>query len=320
MPTFDFSAVGFLVMDVLCRGADEMPPAGGALFVDQIHITVAGTAGGTAVDCALLGLNGQIVARVGEDDMGDYLVTRMKGFGLDVGQVQRDPAVQTSTSMLPIDSQGVRRAYFVPGTSRTFSLDAAQMDAALDARIIHLGGTGLLDSFDGAPSLEFLKKAKALGRTTVFDLILADSNTIKNVAPLLPYIDYFVPSIVEASAMADQDDPVEIARWFKNQGVGNAILTLEDEGVYVDPRDGDPFRCPAHQIDVVDTTGCGDSFTAGIITGLCKGWDIRQSARFANAVAALVASGLGSQGILASFDKTMEAMQSMPLRNENRTG
>lgn len=320
MPAFDFSAVGFLVMDVLCRGADEMPPAGGALFVDQIHVTVAGTAGGTAVDCALLGLKGQIVARVGEDDMGDFLVTRMQRFGLDVGQVQKDTSVQTSTSMLPIDSKGVRRAYFVPGTSRTFTLDAAQMDAALNAEIIHLGGTGLLDSFDGAPSLEFLKKAKALGRTTVFDLILADSNTIEKVAPLLPYIDYFVPSIVEASAMAGRDEPSEVARWFRNQGVGNAILTLEDEGVYVDPREGDAFRCPAHRIDPVDTTGCGDSFTAGIITGIAKGWDIRQSARFANTVAALVASGLGSQGILTSFDETIAAMQSMPLRDEGQAG
>ena len=81
-------------------------------------MTVAGTAGGTAVDCALLGLNGQIVARVGEDDMGDFLVSRMSRFGLDVAQVQRDPSVQTSTSMLPIDSKGVRRAFLCPAHRR----------------------------------------------------------------------------------------------------------------------------------------------------------------------------------------------------------
>ena len=89
--------------------------------------------------------------------------------------------------------------------------------------------------------------------------------------------------------MAGMEDPAAVARWFKDHGVGNAVLTLEDEGVYVDPLEGDPFHCPAHRIDVVDTTGCGDSFTAGIIAGVSKGWDIRQSARFANAVAALVA-------------------------------
>ncbi|MEM6462005.1 MAG: sugar kinase [Pseudomonadota bacterium] len=315
MPKFDFSAVGFLVLDVLCRGADNMPPSGGATFVDQIHMTVAGTAGGTAVDCALLGLDGQIVARVGKDDMGDFLISRMSRFGLDVRQVQRDQSLQTSTSMLPISSRGDRRAFFVPGASRTFTLDPAQTEAALDADIIHLGGTGLLDSFDGEPSLQFLKGAKELGRTTVFDLILADATTIEKVAPLLPFIDYFVPSIVEASAMAAMEDPADVARWFKNQGVGNAILTLEDKGVYVDPQDGDAFICPAHRIDVIDTTGCGDSFTAGIIAGISRNWDIRRSARFANAVAALVAGGLGSQGKLTSFDTALDAMESLPLND-----
>jgi sugar/nucleoside kinase (ribokinase family) len=40
------------------------------------------------------------------------------------------------------------------------------------------------------------------------------------------------------------------------------------EGVYVSPAEGNDFHLPAYAIDVVDTTGCGDSFTAGVITGL----------------------------------------------------
>ena len=55
----------------------------------------------------------------------------------------------------------------MPGTSKTFALNTAQMEAALDADIIHLGGSGLLDSFDGAPSLALLEKAKELDRKTV---------------------------------------------------------------------------------------------------------------------------------------------------------
>lgn len=314
MTTFAFSAVGFLVLDVLCRPADEMPPKGGATFVDQMLMTVAGTAGATAVDCAILGLNGQILAGVGQDDMGDFLISRMQSFGLNTDHVSRHATVQTSMSMLPINSQGVRSAFFVPGTTETFTLDDAAMEAALDAEIIHLGGTGLLTSFDGDSSLALLKRAKELGRTTVFDLILANPETFTKVEPLLPYIDYFVPSIEEAAAMAGTRDPAQVATWFKSRGVKNAILTLEGDGVFVDPAEGKPFQLPSHRIDVVDTTGCGDSFTAGIIVGLAKGWKIRECAKFANAVAANVASGLGSQGTLTSFDATVENMNSWPLR------
>lgn len=314
MYTYDFSAVGFLVLDVLGRYAEELPPPGGATFIDEITMTVAGTAGATAVDCAILGLRGQISARVGRDAAADFLLSDMKKYGLNTDLVQVDQNVQTSCSMLPILPDGSRTAFFVPGTSKTFSPTQEDLDCILDAKVVHLGGTGFLDAFDGDPSLVMLKRAKEKGCITVFDLIQATPETIEKVLPLLPYIDYFVPSIHEAAAMAGTKDPVDVAAWFKEHGVKNAILTLEGDGVYVDPQDGDPFLLPAHQIDVVDTTGCGDSFTAGMIVGLVKDWDIRKSASFANTVAAHVAQGLGSQGILSSFDETLQANQAWPLK------
>ncbi|MEM9755680.1 MAG: sugar kinase [Pseudomonadota bacterium] len=314
VPSYDVSAVGFLVIDVLCRYADALPPPGGATFVDEATMTVAGTAGATAVDCAILGLKTQIAARVGRDAMGEFLIADMQKRGLDTGLVQVDETVQTATSLLPIRPDGSRAAFFVPGTSKTFRPSETDLAAILDAKIVHLGGTGLLDAFDGAPSVEMLRRAKALGRTTVFDLILANPETTPKVLPLLEHIDYFVPSIHEAAAMSGASDPADVARWFKDRGVGTAILTLEGDGVYVDPAEGDPFTLPSHRIDVVDTTGCGDSFTAGVIVGLCHGWDVRKTCRFANTVAAHVALGLGSQGVLASFDATLEAMESWPLR------
>lgn len=314
MPSYDFSAVGFLVLDILGRYAEELPPPGGATFIDEITMTVAGTAGATAVDCAILGLKGQIAARVGRDPAGDFLLSDMRKFGLNTDLVQLDDGVQTSCSMLPIRPDGSRSAFYVPGTSATFLPTEAEIERILDARVVHLGGTGFLDAFDGAPSLAVLKRAKEKGCTTVFDLIQASPETVAKVAPLLPYIDYFVPSIHEAAAMAGMTDPAEVARWFKEKGVRNAILTLEGDGVYVDPEVGEPFHLPAHQIDVVDTTGCGDSFTAGIIVGIVNGWTIRDSTRFANTVAAHVAQGLGSQGILSSFEATKKAMTDWPLR------
>lgn len=314
MARFDLSAVGFLVLDVACAHADEMPPKGGALFVDQATMTVAGTAGATGYDCAMLGLDVQIAAEVGKDPMGNWLVSEMQAKGMNTDLVGRHDQAQTATSLLPINTDGARCAFFVPGTSNTFTLDTAMTEKAVDADFVHLGGTGLLASFDGDPSLKLLKRAKELDRATVFDLILANESAVPLVTPLLPHIDYFIPSIEEAVAMAGVREPADVARWFKARGVKNAILTLEGDGVYVDPADGEPFHLPAHDIEVVDTTGCGDSFTAGIITGLARGWSIREAARFANTVAAHVAMGLGSQGALKNFDETVTAMNSWPLK------
>lgn len=312
---FDVSAIGFCVLDILGRPVTRIPDGGRADYIDEIRMTVAGTAGATAVDCAILGLKTQIVTTVGDDEMGDFLVAKMEKFGVDCRFVARDASVQTSATILPVRPNGERPALHVPGTAATFSIPDGAIDAVLDASIVHIGGTGLLRSFDGAPTTETFRRAKELGRTTTFDLIQATPETFALVRPLLPYVDYFIPSIEEAQEMAGMAEAPRVAGFFKDLGAKNVILTRGADGVHVSPATGGDFTLPAHRIDVVDTTGCGDSFTAGVIAGLSRGWDLRECCRFASAVAAKVAMGLGSDGKLTSFEDTLAAMNTWPLRS-----
>lgn len=314
MPTFDVSSVGFAVLDILGRPVTGIPEGGRAAYIDEIRMTVAGTAGATGMDCAILGLKTRMVTTVGTDELGDFLVSKMQGYGMDTQMVGRDASRQTSATILPVRPNGERPALHVPGTAATFTVAPKDYERALDATVIHIGGTGLLKSFDGQPTLDFIKAAKAAGRITTFDLIQATPETSALVKPLLPYIDYFIPSIEEAQEMSGLSAPSDIAEWFKARGVRNAILTMGGDGVYVAPAEGDAFMLKAHDIEVVDTTGCGDSFSAGIIVGLVKGWPLQECARFASAVAARVAMGLGSDGRLGSFDETVETMNTLPLK------
>jgi sugar/nucleoside kinase (ribokinase family) len=314
--TFDVSCIGFHVLDVLGRPVTAIPPGGRAAYIEEICMTVAGTAGATSVACAMLGIKTRSVTTVGSDDMGDFLLSKMEGYGVDCALVSRTSEVQTSATMLPVRPNGERPALHVPGSANAFTVSADDLDDALDARIIHVGGTGLMKAFDGEPTVTLLKRAKELGRTTTFDLIQATPETIALVEPCLPYLDYFVPSIDEASEMAGTDNVADVARFFQARGVKNCILTLGAHGVYVAPEQGEAFTLPAFDIAVSDTTGCGDSFTAGIIVGLTRGWDLRECARFASAVAAKVAMGLGSQGKLISFDDTVNAMRSLPVKQD----
>ncbi|QND44608.1 sugar kinase (plasmid) [Rhizobium lusitanum] len=311
MTTFDVSSVGFYVLDILARPVTRIPEGGRADYVEEIRMTVAGTAGATAVDCAILGLRTRAVTTVGADEMGDFLRAKMERFGIECSLVRRTDVAQTSATILPVRPNGERPALYVPGTAALFDVNDEDYEAALDAKVVHVGGTGLLKSFDGAPTVKFLKAAKEKGRLTTFDLIQATPETFSLVEPCLPYVDYFVPSIEEASAMAGVYDPVDVAKFYKTRGVKNTVLTLGAAGVYVSPEHGKDFQLPAFEVQVSDTTGCGDSFTAGIITGIVKGWDLRQSVRFASAVAAKVAMGLGSDGKLVSFDDTISAMNAL---------
>ncbi len=314
MAGVDVASVGFYVVDILGRPVTHIPAGGRADYIEEIRMTVAGTAGATALDCAILGLKTRAVSLAGADALGDYLVATLTRHGVDCSAVARTAEVQTSATILPVRPNGERPALHVPGTAARFTLSPAQEAAALEARILHLGGTGLLPAFDGAPSVALLKAAKARGLTTTFDLIQATPRVAELVAPMLPHVDWFVPSIEEAAALTGLSRPEDAAQAFRDLGARNVVLTLGGEGVFALTEDGTRLRLPAHDIAVVDTTGCGDCFTAGVITGLCHGWDLEQTLRFATAASARVAMALGSQGLLTSLADTMAAMETLPLR------
>jgi sugar/nucleoside kinase (ribokinase family) len=67
-------------------------------------------------------------------------------------------------------------------------------------------------------------------------------------------------------------------------------------------------RLPAHPIVPVDTTSCGDSYCAGVIAGLDRGWPLEEACRLAGAVSARVAQGLGTLGALVGFDDAYALM------------
>lgn len=307
---YDVSAIGLYIVDVLGRPIDAFPDrsVGHIAFIDELRFTVAGTAGGTVVDCAKLGLRARAVGAVGGDEKADFLLHTLAGFGIDTTAMQRYPSRPTSSTILTIRSNGERPAFHQRGASDDLLITADMYDEVCDARFVHLGGTGLLAAMDGLPTVNLLRAAKERGRTTTFDLLGAKSQTLELVRPALPYIDYFIPSIEEATLMSGLKDRDEIASMFLDAGAGTCILTMGGEGSYIASRDA-RFALPAFAIDVVDTTGCGDAYTAGFIAGLKLDWDLERSARLATAASALVATGLGSDAGIESLERTIEFME-----------
>ena len=108
-------------------------PAAARFYIDEINLAVAGTGGGTAVACGILGLRTQAVTAIGDDASGEFMLANMQRHGIDVGLVRRLPGVATSATMLPVRPNGERPAWHVPGAAALFTLAPEEDDAALDA-------------------------------------------------------------------------------------------------------------------------------------------------------------------------------------------
>lgn len=305
---YDVSVVGLYILDVLGRPVERIPERGNVDFIEEIRLTVAGTAGGTVVDLAKLGMSCLAVGAVGQDEKADFVLMTLEKFGVDTTCMQRLADVPTSATILNVRPNGDRPALHVRGASDHFDIDEATLSQVLDARFVHLGGTGLLAKLDGKPSLDLLKAAKAAGCTTCFDLIATNPETIEVVKPLLPYIDYFMPSIEEARDLSGQADAEDNARFFLDAGVGCCVLTMGGDGSMIATRETRIHLQP-YAIDVVDTTGCGDAYSAGFICGLARGYALEECGHLAASAASLVASGLGSDAGIVSYEETMVAQQ-----------
>ncbi len=307
---YDVSVVGLYILDVLGRPVAHIPEAGNVEFIDQIRLTVAGTAGGSAVDCAKLGMKTLAVGAVGNDEKAGFVVSTLEKFGVDTSLMQHLDAVPTSSTILCIRPNGDRPALHQRGASGHFSIPESFYPQIFDTQFLHMGGTGLLDAMDGKPTLALLQNAKARQCTTSFDLIAPNSRTIDLVEPLLPYIDYFIPSIEEARLLSRLFTPEDVAQFFLDRGASTCVFTMGAAGSFVSNRTT-KFYVPAYEVAVVDTTGCGDAYTAGFLAALHHDFDLETTARFATATSALVATGLGSDAGIVSFDHTWESMQKL---------
>ncbi len=128
----------------------------------------------------------------------------------------------------------------------------------------------------------------------------------------MPYVDYFMPSAAEAVFLSGADDLAAAAEFFRGLGAGACIIKNGGDGSYVSV--GDERRTvPAHAIQPIDTTSCGDSYCAGFIAALSRGWAPLDACRFATATAGLVAQGLGTLGKLEGFAETEKVMREASL-------
>lgn len=302
--------MGVHVLDVLARPVEEIPEGQGGALVEQIRITAAGSAGGTALVLGKLGAEVHSAGAIGTDAVGDMLLALLQRDGVDTSLLLRRDDVQTSASVLPIRPDGSRPAFHVVGANATYGPDDVDWDALAGATHLHLGGPEFMG---GEAAAEILRRARDAGITTSADILApGDSGITEWIAPAFEHLDYLLPNDEQATGLSGESDLVNACRWFVERGVGCVAATCGADGVVIVDAEG-VERVPAFAIDVVDTTGCGDAFSAGLLRGLELGRERREAAVLGCATAALVAQGLGTDH--GDFDlAAADALAAAPTR------
>jgi sugar/nucleoside kinase (ribokinase family) len=303
-------SLGIHIVDVLGRPVASVPAGQGLALLDLIRFTVAGTAAGTSIDMAKLGLEVVTMGAIGQDEIGDFLIATMQRFGVNTDNLVRKANAQTSSTMLPIRPNGERPALHVIGANGELTIDDINFDAISQAKYLHMGGAPLMRKLDGKPASQVLKFAQDHGVTTTFDLLgIPQPNLAELIEVCLPYIDFFMPNLEEAQMICGLSGTESILGYFLDRGARHVVLRLGEKGSVVAWQENGTVKqiqAPAFEVPVVDSTGCGDGYNAGFIKGLSLKWDLEQCARLASACGGLVIQGLGSDAGIENFEQVLE--------------
>jgi ribokinase len=279
-PAVDVVVVGQLARDLLLR-VDEVPPHGSATDVRERRETLGGKGANCAVGLAQLGVPVGLVAVAGSDATGDRLLARAEADGVDVEHVVRRAGTPTGLIVEILDpAHGWRYLQHLPGptlltaddvagaaadlrAARAVVLQAQQPAAALTACARHARDGSALVVLDGAPDpaarTELLECA---------DVVRADPAET----------DELVDGELGRLCVEDVGAMTAAARHLLAHGPRVVVVGVEGAGNVAVWEDGELF-VPFGDVEVVDTTGGGDSLTAGLTAALLDGADPASAVR-----------------------------------------
>lgn len=302
------TVLGACILDVLGRPVETIPPGQGSVPLTEIRATAAGTAAGAAVDLAKLGARVRVLGALGDDLIGDIVAAAMARHGVDIAGLVRKKEAQTSATILPIRPNGERPALHVPGATRLFSRTDIDLDHIKGSRALLIGAPDALAGLTGEELAQVAAAAREQDALVAVDVLHPGRpQDLERLAPLLGQADWFLPNADQLLALTGRADLADAIEDVLALGTYGVAVTQGADGCLVAWRGASGSAAlPALPVDVVDTTGCGDGFTAGMLAGLLLSADPLDAAWLGLACGALVATGLGSDAGIEGPDQVLD--------------
>jgi sugar/nucleoside kinase (ribokinase family) len=276
--------------DLILQECGIFPEAGKEVRVQDMNLTLGGSSAICAAGLTRLGDRVTLAAAVGEDLYGDYCLDLLRRAGVDVSQVRRRTDLKTGITVA-ITSARDRALVTYPGTIAALRADDLPDSMFAGHHHFHVSAWFLQDALRSGLKERFAAARRA-GLTTSLDPGYDPSEEwSQELLDALTEVDVFLPNEVEIRGITGCRNVEEGVRKLDN-GHLLIVAKLGAEGCLVWDR-GKTLRVPAFPVDVMDTTGAGDSFNAGFLHTWIRRNEISECLRFAAACGSMSTRGLG---------------------------
>lgn len=290
--------LGSLNMDMVLT-TERLPLIGETIHGEHIHYMMGGKGANQAVAASRMGIQTSLIGCVGHDTFGEKVLKHLSEENLDVSSVKKEEGIFTGIATV-FKVSGDNAIVVIPGANDC--CDKRVVDEHID--VIKQADVLLTQLEIPMETVEYaLRKAKEFG-----------IQTILNPAPykelpteLFEYVDYLTPNETEFESMngkkieSSEDFEMEMLQW-SNKSKVNLIVTRGSRGSsYIE--DGEVHTVPCIKVDVVDTTGAGDTFNGILAYAIAEKMKLREAVTMAGIGASLSITALGAQTGMPSIEK-----------------
>lgn len=305
------TVVGSLNMD-LSIATTNLPVTGETVFGKDFRMIPGGKGANQAISASLLGGNVKMIGCVGDDLFGKALTDNLSASGIDAECIKISQECNTGVAMI-ILNQGDNSIVINSGANSELS----EMDIKNNENIICESNV-LLTQLE--TPFNTVKKALEIAKKYQIKTILNPAPARHIDYDVFKLIDVLIPNRTECETITGMKvstvhDAVDAVRELMNKGLSQVILTLGSNGVVYNDNEK-IVHVPARKVDVVDTTGAGDSFAGAIAYCLAEGMEINSAIEFAIVVSSLTVTKRGASSSIPKIPEVKKIIEKEGLNIE----
>ena len=293
----DVIGLGIAVVDVVLR-LEHMPRWEDPGRVSGFTIADGGPAGTACAVAAMLGVCTGFIDTFGNDEIAERKLRSLEQAGVDISHMVKHEAPEDHVVIVYVQEKtGERYFSFLKGfLSQTVQPEELNRDYLTSASYLHLDGT------HPKAALQAVRWMHEAGKSVVLDAASTDRPIPEWMRTLVAETDVLICGSGFGASLTGYKDRWEAGKAILDIGPHIVVQTEGLDGNYTISAN-EQFHTPAFKVDVVDTTGAGDVFHGAYLVGLVRGWDLRKTATFASAVAAIHCTTLGNRKGIPSMEE-----------------
>lgn len=291
---------------------------------DTLYPVPGGAPANVAVRLAQLGVDVGLISKVGQDEFGVLLSNILEQAGVDTAHVESTPEAPTMLAVVATPSPTEQHFAIYHGAGALLQPETLPRDDIESASLFYCGSVTLASGSRDA-TLQAAQWAKDKGR-----LVLFDANLRPAIWPDLARAKRWTLAALETASivkmnetelefLTEETSPETGCKILFEMGVQLCCVSLGGRGAYFD-NGSVRGSVPVAEVNVVDTTGSGDAFVAGLIYHLSQTTTplaeldetaLRGIIKFANASGGLAATAQGGMSVLPDLEQIQALAKTM---------